>query len=215
MRAHARGRAVSLGEVKMRGFSCAPHGRLTPRAHLCDRVARDDERGLTSRAAVRRRVALLLGAGFAAGAAAVGAMTLLLKPADPPAVEPIQLQNPAGGDERREQLERRRRAERRERLERRRRAERRERRARREARRRAARRAARQRPPAAAPAPPPPEPAPAPAPAPQPGPAPAPSPAPQPAPAPSPAPQPAPAPSPAPPAGDDDDGGDDDGGGDD
>jgi hypothetical protein len=175
----------------MRGFSREAHGRLTARVHLCPRVAgrdRDDnESSLTSRGLLRRRVVALLATGFVAGAAAVGAMTLLLRPANPPAVEPIEIRNPDGADERRELIERRERAERRERVERRRRAERRERRARREARRRARRRAAQAPPATSAPAP---------------------------EAAPSPEPGPAAPPPPAPTDGDDDDDGGDDGGGD-
>jgi hypothetical protein len=167
------------------------------------RIHRDDhESALTRRGATGRRVAVLLAIGFAAGAAAVGAMTLLLAPADPPAVEPIELRQPAGpdrSDERRERLERRRRAERRERLERRRRAEQRERRSRR-ARREAGRGEG-------TPAPPPPATSPPPATPPPPAASPPPAPAPQPAPA--------PAPTPPPPADDDGGGDDDDGGGDD
>src|SRR5918996_2573541 len=176
----------------MRGFSCDAHRRLTERAHSGARVALDDrgdhENALTTRGAVRPYAAALVTAGVLGAAVAIGAMALLLSPQDPPPLEPIQLQQPAGpdrSDERRERLERRRRAERRERL-----AERR----RRQAARRDRDESRAPAPPSASPAPPTPPPA-APAPS-QPAPSP---PHPQPSPRPSPPPAPAPAPAPPPP----------------
>ncbi|MGH2783067.1 MAG: hypothetical protein ACRDLA_17000, partial [Thermoleophilaceae bacterium] len=53
----------------------------------------------------------LVALGFVAGALAVGAMTLLLRPQAPPRVEPIELSLPAERDraeERRDRAERRR-----------------------------------------------------------------------------------------------------------
>src|SRR5918996_453322 len=100
----------------MRGFSCDAHRRLTERAHSAARVALDDrgdhENALTTRGAVRPYAAALVTAGVLGAAVAIGAMALLLSPQDPPPLEPIQLQQPAGpdrSDERRERLERRRR----------------------------------------------------------------------------------------------------------
>ena len=159
------------------------------------------------RGAVRPYVAALLAAGFVAAAGAVGAMTTLLSPHDPPRIDPIELHQPAApdrSDERRERIERRKRADRRERLERR----------KRQARRRAARR---DRDEGSTPVAPSPDPVPStPAPAPQPSPEPAPSPSPPAEPAPAPVPAPPPPPPPPPPDDDDDDDGDDDdGGGDD
>jgi hypothetical protein len=148
------------------------------------------------------RTAALFSVGFVLGAVAIGAMGIAIRPVDPPAVRPIELESPDEADRPRNGADRsRERGERqRERTERRRRGE------------RAAptapprprapqRPSAQPTPPAAAPQPAPPAPRSTPAPRPRP------RPAPSPAPEPAPAPQPAPAPPPA-----DDDGGDDDGG---
>jgi single-stranded DNA-binding protein len=181
--------------------SAAFHGRVAR-----FRIGKHERALRQTRAAGRRRVAVLLAVGASFGALAVGAMTTLLRPDPPPAVAPIRLEQPARSDraeqrraERRQQLERRaRRAERRERLER---------------RRRQAERRQDGGGQAGAPQPPTPPPTPQPAPAPATPPAPRPQPRHEPAPQapPAPAPQPAPPPPPPPPPeDDDDDGGDDD-----
>jgi hypothetical protein len=215
-----RERSTAAGGGIERGAAAGPgsdrHARAGRGCESGAATGRPRGRRAGDRGAVRTRPAGLVAIGILLGALAVGAMSMLLSPEDPPPVRPIELDGPSAADraeERRERLERRRRAERRERLERR----------RREARRRAAPRPGRgatgQAPPAAeapaepappAAAPPPQAPAPARPPAPQ-------APAPAPAPEPAPAPAPAPAPPPPPPADDDDggDGDDDDDGGDD
>src|SRR5687768_5801171 len=112
----------------MRRVSCEPHHELIARLDLVTRMTgtqgEDHESALRNRTGergvVRPHVAALVAAGFVVAAGAVGAMTRLLSPDGPRRVDPIELQQPAApqrSDERRERIERRKRAARRERLE--------------------------------------------------------------------------------------------------
>lgn len=123
----------------MRGFSCGAHRRFTRPPHLSPHVgplhSDEHENRLTEggpggggRARtgelgnVRPRTAALLVAGFAIGALTIGAMSLTLSPADPPAVDPIEVGSPdehdrsGDRDPGRDSLDSPRRAERRARL---------------------------------------------------------------------------------------------------